>query len=76
MTSVSTTISGTKVMLKYGGPTDMRPSSSAEISSGYRVPISTVAIAITSTMLLPSSAVSRDHNPISPFAETAGARNA
>ena len=76
MTSVNTTTSGTKVMLKYGGPTDMRPSSSAEISRGYSVPISTVAIAITSRMLLPSSAVSRDHSPISPLAETAGARSA
>ena len=31
---------------------------------------------ITSRMLLPSSAVSRDHSPISPLAETAGARSA
>ncbi len=53
-------IKGTKTLLKYGGPTEILPTCSASIRSGYRVPSKTVAEATTSRTLFTSSKVSLD----------------
>src|SRR5574343_1350549 len=69
-------ITGTKTASKYGGPTEILPTPSASISSGYSVPSSTVAQATTSSTLLVSSSDSRETKPKRPPRPTFGARAA
>ena len=72
----SRAISGTNTVLKYGAPTEYLPCPRASISSGNRVPNSTVSVATRNTTLLTSSRVSRDTGEKPMRLRTAGARSA
>src|SRR5450830_871896 len=62
--------------LKYGGPTDSLAPLRASSTNGYKVPSRIIEAATTSTRLLPSSRVSRDHRLKPTWLFTTGARRA
>src|SRR5450830_397535 len=76
ITTINKPINGTNKALKYGGPTDSLAPVSASSTSGYRVPSRIIDAATTSTRLLPSSKVSRDHRLKPTWLLTTGARRA
>ncbi|MNG05174.1 hypothetical protein D3C84_883500 [compost metagenome] len=61
ITTISNAINGMNRALKYGGPTDSLAPVRASSTSGYKVPSRIIEAATTSTRLLPSNRVSRDH---------------
>ncbi|MNH18707.1 hypothetical protein D3C79_784220 [compost metagenome] len=75
-TTISSAISGRNKASKYGGPTDSLAPVSASSTSGYRVPSRIIEAATTSTRLLASSSVSRDHRAKPTWLLTTGARRA
>ena len=72
--SISGTISGTKVRLKNGKPTDSFGPPTASRNSGYSVPRNTVAQPQVSSRLFSTSAPSREIGANSPPPFSAGAR--
>ena len=76
MTTINRPINGINNALKYGGPTDSLAPLRASSTKGYRVPSRIIDAATTSTRLLPSSRVSRDHRLKPTWLLTTGARNA
>src|SRR5690606_25796490 len=74
--STSGAISRVNSNAKYGGPTEILPSSSASASSGYNVPSSTIAQAVVSSRLLANSNVSRETGSNDLPSSSPGARNA
>src|ERR1700761_5687960 len=76
ISSTMGTISGRKIVSKYGGPTESLPLPRASSSSGYSVPSSTDAHTTTNSMLLPRSMDSRDTSEKRAPSPTLGARHA
>src|SRR5690606_22484625 len=74
--SSSGTINGTNTALKYGGPTEILPSSSTSRNSGYSVPSSTAPAATVSSTLFSNRKDSRDHTWKPPPTGSFGARTA
>src|SRR5437870_7069669 len=58
--NIAGAISGTKTVLKYGGPTESLPRFSASTNNGYNVPSKTEPAATANSTLLVSNSDSRD----------------
>ena len=69
-------ISGRKVALKKGGPTETLGPPTASSNKGYNVPNRTVAAAAVINRLLSNNVPSRDTGANSPPPVSAGARRA